>query len=131
VKAIDKFSSNGAWAYFRGVSRPHVHVVDFFAVASFSYLYCATAQVPLQALAHHSPAKPGPIADLFTAETPLGIYQGMSDQIVMSRTPGAFRTILAPRGFSNFRPSLRDLKFLQSCNSKIYVSRPTFAKVPS
>jgi len=38
--------------------------------------------------------------DLFTAETPLGTYQGMTDQIVMSRTPGAFRTVLAPRGSS-------------------------------
>ncbi len=28
--------------------------------------------------------------DLFTAETPLGTYQGMTDQIVLSRTPGAF-----------------------------------------
>ena len=36
--------------------------------------------------------------DLFTAETPLGTYQGMTDQIVMSRTPGAFRTVLVPRG---------------------------------
>src|SRR6202166_2468817 len=38
--------------------------------------------------------------DLFTAETPLGTYQGMTDQIVMSRTPGAYRTVLAPRGSS-------------------------------
>jgi crotonobetainyl-CoA:carnitine CoA-transferase CaiB-like acyl-CoA transferase len=38
--------------------------------------------------------------DLFTAETPLGTYQGMTDQIVMSRTPGAFRTVLVPRGSS-------------------------------
>jgi crotonobetainyl-CoA:carnitine CoA-transferase CaiB-like acyl-CoA transferase len=38
--------------------------------------------------------------DLFTAETPLGSYQGMTDQIVMSRTPGSFRTILVPRGSS-------------------------------
>ena len=38
--------------------------------------------------------------DLFTAETPLGTYQGMTDQIVMSRTPGSFRTVLAPRGSS-------------------------------
>jgi crotonobetainyl-CoA:carnitine CoA-transferase CaiB-like acyl-CoA transferase len=38
--------------------------------------------------------------DLFTAETPLGNYQGVTDQIVMSRTPGAFRTVLAPRGSS-------------------------------
>jgi hypothetical protein len=40
------------------------------------------------------------IPDLFAAETPLGTYQGMTDQIVMSRTPGAFRTVLAPRGSS-------------------------------
>ena len=38
--------------------------------------------------------------DLFTAETALGTYQGMTDQIVMSRTPGAFRTVLTPRGSS-------------------------------
>jgi crotonobetainyl-CoA:carnitine CoA-transferase CaiB-like acyl-CoA transferase len=38
--------------------------------------------------------------DLFTAETPLGIYQGMTDQIVMSRTPGSYRTVLMPRGSS-------------------------------
>lgn len=36
--------------------------------------------------------------DLFTAETPLGTYQGMTDQTVMSRTPGVFRTVLVPRG---------------------------------
>jgi hypothetical protein len=38
--------------------------------------------------------------DLFTAETPLGTYQGMTDQIVMSRTPGSFTTVLVPRGSS-------------------------------
>ena len=38
--------------------------------------------------------------DPLTAETPLGTYQGMTDQIVMSRTPGTFRTVLAPRGSS-------------------------------
>jgi crotonobetainyl-CoA:carnitine CoA-transferase CaiB-like acyl-CoA transferase len=38
--------------------------------------------------------------DLFTAETPLGTYQGMTDQTVLSRTPGAFRTVLEPRGSS-------------------------------
>jgi crotonobetainyl-CoA:carnitine CoA-transferase CaiB-like acyl-CoA transferase len=38
--------------------------------------------------------------DLFTAETPLGTYQGMTDQIIMSRTPGAYRTVLVPRGSS-------------------------------
>jgi crotonobetainyl-CoA:carnitine CoA-transferase CaiB-like acyl-CoA transferase len=38
--------------------------------------------------------------DLFSAETPLGTYQGMTDQIVLSRTPGAFRTVLVPRGSS-------------------------------
>jgi CoA-transferase family III len=38
--------------------------------------------------------------DLFTAETPLGTHQGMTDQVVMSRTPGSFRTVLVPRGSS-------------------------------
>jgi hypothetical protein len=38
--------------------------------------------------------------DLFTAETPLGAYQGMTDQVALSRTPGAFRTVLVPRGSS-------------------------------
>jgi hypothetical protein len=38
--------------------------------------------------------------DLFTAETPLGTYQGMTDQVVMPRTPGAYRTALVPRGSS-------------------------------
>jgi crotonobetainyl-CoA:carnitine CoA-transferase CaiB-like acyl-CoA transferase len=38
--------------------------------------------------------------DLFTAETPLGLYQGISEQVVMSRTPGSFRTVLGPRGSS-------------------------------
>jgi len=36
--------------------------------------------------------------DLFTAETALGTYQGMTDQVVMSRTPGSFSTVLVPRG---------------------------------
>jgi len=40
------------------------------------------------------------VPDLFTAETPLGTYQGMTDQIVLSRTPGAYRTVLVPRGSS-------------------------------
>lgn len=38
--------------------------------------------------------------DLFAAETPLGTYQGMTDQVVLSRTPGSFRTVLVPRGSS-------------------------------
>ncbi|MDL2400286.1 CoA transferase [Rhizobium mayense] len=38
--------------------------------------------------------------DLFTAETPLGTYQGMTDQVVFSRTPGSFKTVLVPRGSS-------------------------------
>jgi crotonobetainyl-CoA:carnitine CoA-transferase CaiB-like acyl-CoA transferase len=38
--------------------------------------------------------------DLFTAETPLGLYQGITEQVVMSRTPGSFRTVLVPRGSS-------------------------------
>ncbi len=38
--------------------------------------------------------------DLFTAETPLGSYQGLGEQVVMSKTPGSFRTVLVPRGSS-------------------------------
>jgi crotonobetainyl-CoA:carnitine CoA-transferase CaiB-like acyl-CoA transferase len=38
--------------------------------------------------------------DLFTAETPLGTYQGMTDQVVLSKTPGSFRTVLVPKGSS-------------------------------
>jgi crotonobetainyl-CoA:carnitine CoA-transferase CaiB-like acyl-CoA transferase len=38
--------------------------------------------------------------DLFTADTPLGRYQGVTEQVQMSRTPGSFRTVLVPRGSS-------------------------------
>ena len=38
--------------------------------------------------------------DMFIAETPLGTYQGMTDQVVLSRTAGSFRTVLVPRGSS-------------------------------
>jgi crotonobetainyl-CoA:carnitine CoA-transferase CaiB-like acyl-CoA transferase len=38
--------------------------------------------------------------DLFTAETPLGTYQGMTDQVALSRTPGSFKTVLVPQGSS-------------------------------
>jgi crotonobetainyl-CoA:carnitine CoA-transferase CaiB-like acyl-CoA transferase len=36
--------------------------------------------------------------DTFIAETPLGTYQGITDQVVLSRTGEAFRTFLVPRG---------------------------------
>ena len=36
--------------------------------------------------------------DLFTAETPLGTYQGMTDQVLMSRTKESYRTVFAPHG---------------------------------
>jgi hypothetical protein len=38
--------------------------------------------------------------DLFTAETPLGTYRGMTDQVVMSRTKESYRRVLAPHGSS-------------------------------
>jgi crotonobetainyl-CoA:carnitine CoA-transferase CaiB-like acyl-CoA transferase len=37
--------------------------------------------------------------DLFTAETPMGTYQGIAER-VLSRTPDRFRTVLVPRGSS-------------------------------
>ena len=36
--------------------------------------------------------------DLFTADTELGKYQGMTDQAVMSKTTPAFKTVLVKRG---------------------------------
>jgi hypothetical protein len=41
--------------------------------------------------------------DLFTAETPLDTYQGLTDQVVTSRAPGSFRTVLVLRGSSKPR----------------------------
>ncbi len=38
--------------------------------------------------------------ELFTADTPLGRYQGVTDQVQMSATPGRYRTVLVPRGSS-------------------------------
>ncbi|MFC4820193.1 CoA transferase [Dokdonella ginsengisoli] len=39
--------------------------------------------------------------DTFVAQTPLGTYQGITDQVVLSRTPWHFdRTVLVPRGSS-------------------------------
>src|SRR6476646_2858503 len=56
----------------------------------------AYAQATAGSTDEHRYAEP----DLFTAETPCGFYQGMTDQVVLSRTPGAFRTVLVPRGSS-------------------------------
>ena len=30
----------------------------------------------------------------------MGTYQGMTDQVALSKTPGSFRTVLDPRGSS-------------------------------
>lgn len=38
--------------------------------------------------------------DLFTAETPCGSYQGLTEQVYMMRTPGAYHTTVVPRGSS-------------------------------
>ena len=56
----------------------------------------AYAQATAGLTEEHRHAEP----DLFTAETPCGTYQGMTDQVVLSRTPGAFRTVLVPQGSS-------------------------------
>ncbi|GAB2966525.1 CoA transferase [Amycolatopsis acidiphila] len=36
--------------------------------------------------------------ETFTADTPLGHYQGVTDQVRMSATPGRYRHVLVPRG---------------------------------
>jgi crotonobetainyl-CoA:carnitine CoA-transferase CaiB-like acyl-CoA transferase len=41
-----------------------------------------------------------PDPETFTADTPLGAYQGVTDQVRMSETPGPYRHILVPRGAS-------------------------------
>jgi crotonobetainyl-CoA:carnitine CoA-transferase CaiB-like acyl-CoA transferase len=38
--------------------------------------------------------------ETFTAETALGDYQGVTDQVRMSATPGEYRVVLVPRGSS-------------------------------
>jgi crotonobetainyl-CoA:carnitine CoA-transferase CaiB-like acyl-CoA transferase len=38
--------------------------------------------------------------DLFTAETPLGTYQGLDEQVYLSKSPGSYRSVLVPRGSS-------------------------------
>ncbi|HVV14093.1 CoA transferase [Amycolatopsis sp.] len=38
--------------------------------------------------------------ETFTADTPLGHYQGVTDQVRMSATPGEYPFVLAPRGSS-------------------------------
>jgi hypothetical protein len=40
---------------------------------------------------HHAP-------ETFEADTPLGHYRGLTDQVSMSRTPGRYETVLVPRG---------------------------------
>src|SRR5262245_12445360 len=54
----------------------------------------AYAQTTAGSTDEHRYAEP----DLFTAETPCGSYQGMTDQVVLSRTPGSFGTVLVPPG---------------------------------
>ena len=38
--------------------------------------------------------------ETFTADTPLGHYQGVTDQVRMTATPGHYRHVLLPRGSS-------------------------------
>jgi crotonobetainyl-CoA:carnitine CoA-transferase CaiB-like acyl-CoA transferase len=38
--------------------------------------------------------------EIFCAETPMGDYQGVTDQVSMSVTPGAYHPVLVPRGSS-------------------------------
>jgi crotonobetainyl-CoA:carnitine CoA-transferase CaiB-like acyl-CoA transferase len=41
--------------------------------------------------------------ELFQARTPLGLYQGVTEQVEMTKTPGEYSTILIPRGSSEAR----------------------------
>jgi hypothetical protein len=39
--------------------------------------------------------------DLFTPETPIVTYQGMTDQVILSRTPGCVRTVFVSPARAN------------------------------
>ena len=39
--------------------------------------------------------------ETFTADTPLGVYQGVTEQVEMSLTPGSYDPVLSPRGASS------------------------------
>ncbi|TWI97552.1 CoA transferase family III [Mucilaginibacter frigoritolerans] len=39
--------------------------------------------------------------ELFTADTPMGKYQGLTEQVFMSKTPGHYKYALLPRGASD------------------------------
>jgi crotonobetainyl-CoA:carnitine CoA-transferase CaiB-like acyl-CoA transferase len=52
--------------------------------------------------AYHDP-------EVFRADTPLGKYQGVTDQVRMSGTPGQYRNVLLPRGSSE--PAWLDTRF--------------------
>lgn len=41
--------------------------------------------------------------DVFTAETPMGFYQGVSEQVVMTAPPGHYKYVLVPRGAGRAR----------------------------
>lgn len=49
--------------------------------------------------------------DQFTAQTPMGIYTGVTEQVRMSRTPGGYRRVLEPRGSAQ-------ALWLQSCSGE-------------
>ena len=40
------------------------------------------------------------VPDLFTTDTPMGRYTGMTEQVIMSATPGGYAHVLEPRGSS-------------------------------
>ena len=53
-----------------------------------------------QATAGSSEEHTNVIPDLFSADTPLGTYQGLDEQVYLSKSPGFYRTVIVPRGSS-------------------------------
>ena len=51
-----------------------------------------------QATAGSSEEHSNVIPDLFSADTPLGTYQGLDEQVYLSKSPGSYRTVIVPRG---------------------------------
>jgi crotonobetainyl-CoA:carnitine CoA-transferase CaiB-like acyl-CoA transferase len=47
--------------------------------------------------------------DVFRVDTPMGAYQGVTDQVQMSLTPGAYKDVLVPRGSSRLEWQAREV----------------------
>ncbi len=81
----------GSWAVHVSLSRVAAWIIE---LGVFDLAY---ARETAGKGADHAYLDP----ETFTADTPLGHYQGVTDQVRMSATPGRYRQVLLPRGASH------------------------------